>query len=114
MAAVTVKKIGEALGAEVGGVDLSRPIDAQTFAAIRKAWLDNLVIRIRGQKLTDPQLLGFSRHFGELDPPGPNPYGKPYLPQHPEMNVISNIKRDGRPIGGLGGGGGIWHPGQAH
>src|SRR5437660_456851 len=109
MAAISVKKIGEALGAEVGGVDLSKPLDAQTFAAIRKAWLDNLVIRIRGQKLTDPQILEFSRLFGELDPPGPNPYGKPFLPRHPEMNVISNVKEDGVPIGGLGDGEAIWH-----
>lgn len=109
MASVSVRKIGEALGAEVGGVDLSKPLDADTFAAIRAAWLDNLVIRIRGQNLTDPQLLAFSRHFGELDPPGPNPQGKPYLPQHPEMNVISNVKEGGMPIGGLGDGEAIWH-----
>ena len=50
------------------------------------------MLRFRGQKLTDPQLLAFSRNFGELDPPGPNPLGRPFLPDHPEMNVISNIK----------------------
>jgi len=109
MSAIHVKKIGEALGAEVSGVDASKPVSADTFAAIRKAWLDNLVIRFRGQKLTDPQMLEFSRLFGELDPPGPNPYGKPFLPRHPEMNVISNVKEDGVPIGGLGDGEAIWH-----
>ena len=109
MPAIHIKKIGEALGAEVSGVDASKPVSADTFAAIRKAWLDNLVIRFRGQKLTDPQMLEFSRLFGELDPPGPNPYGKPFLPRHPEMNVISNVKEDGVPIGGLGDGEAIWH-----
>jgi taurine dioxygenase len=109
MSAIHIKKIGEALGAEVSGVDASKPVSADTFAAIRKAWLDNLVIRFRGQKLTDPQMLEFSRLFGELDPPGPNPYGKPFLPRHPEMNVISNVKEDGVPIGGLGDGEAIWH-----
>ena len=109
MESVSVTKIGEALGAEVGGIDLSGPVDPQTFAAIRKAWIDNLVIRFRGQHLTDPQLLAFSKLFGELDPPGPNPYGKPFLPEHPEMNVISNIKEGGTPIGGLGDGEAIWH-----
>ena len=109
MSAIHVKKIGEALGAEVSGVDASKPVSADTFAAIRKAWLDNLVIRFRAQKLTDPQMLEFSRLFGELDPPGPNPYGKPFLPRHPEMNVISNVKEDGVPIGGLGDGEAIWH-----
>jgi taurine dioxygenase len=109
MSAISINKIGEALGAEVSGVDVSKPIAADTFAAIRKAWLDNLVLRFRGQKLTDPQMLAFSQLFGELDPPGPNPYGKPFLPQHPEMNVISNVKEGGTPIGGLGDGEAIWH-----
>ncbi len=109
MASIQVKKLAPALGAEVGGVDLSRPLPAEIFAEIRKAWLDHLVLCFRGQKLSDPQLLAFSRQFGELDPPGPNPYGKPFLPEHPEMNVISNIKMEGAPIGGLGDGEAIWH-----
>lgn len=102
-----VAKIGEALGAEISGVDLARPIS--NFAEIRAAWLEHLVLRFRGQSLSDPQLKAFSALFGELDPPGPNPYGKPFLPDHPEMNVISNIKVDGKPIGGLGDGEAIWH-----
>ena len=107
--AFRVEKLADALGAEVSGVDLSQPIAPRTFDEIRGAWLEHLVLRFRGQKLSDPQLLAFSRHFGELDPPGPNPYGKPFLAQHPEMNVISNIKNDGVPIGGLGDGEAIWH-----
>ena len=104
-----IKKLAEALGAEISGVDLSRPIASQDFMPIREAWLEHLVIRFRGQKLTDPQLLAFSSHFGELDPPGPNPLGRPFLPDHPQMNVISNIKLDGVPLGGLGDGEAIWH-----
>jgi len=67
------------------------------------------VLRFRGQSLTDDELKRFSQLFGELDPPGANPYGKPFLPDHPELNVISNIKVDGVPIGGLGDGEAIWH-----
>lgn len=104
-----VEKLAEALGAEVRGVDLSRPIAPELFARIRAAWLEHMVLRFRGQSLTDPQLLAFSRHFGELDPPGPNPLGRPFLPDHPEMNVISNIKQGDVPIGGLGDGEAIWH-----
>ena len=89
-------------------MDLSRPLSA-AFAEIRAAWLEHLVLRFRDQSLSDPQLKAFSALFGELDPPGPNPYGKPFLPDHPEMNVISNIKVDGKPIGGLGDGEAIWH-----
>jgi taurine dioxygenase len=104
-----VEKLAPALGAEVSGVDLSQPIAAQLCAQIRAAWLEHMVLRFRGQKLTDPQLLAFSRNFGELDAPGPNPLGRPFLPDHPEMNVISNIKEGGVPIGGLGDGEAIWH-----
>ena len=104
-----VEKLAEALGAEASGVDLSQPIAPQLFAQIRAAWLEHMVLRFRGQKLTDPQLLAFSRNFGELDAPGPNPLGRPFLPDRPEMNVISNIKEGGVPIGGLGDGEAIWH-----
>jgi taurine dioxygenase len=104
-----VEKLAEPVGAEIRGVDLSQPIPPEVFARIRAAWLEHMVVRFRGQKLTDPQLLAFSRNFGELDPPGPNPLGRPFLPDHPEMNVISNIKQAGVPIGGLGDGEAIWH-----
>ncbi len=106
---ITVRKLAPALGAEVSGVDLRKPFDAETFAAIRRAWHEHLVLRFRGQRLSDPELLAFSRLFGELDPPGPNPYGKPFLSEFPEINVISNVKEGGVPIGGLGDGEAIWH-----
>jgi len=106
---IQVKTLGNALGAEVGGVDLSRPLAADTLAEVRRAWLDHQVLRFRDQALSDAQLIAFSRQFGELDPPGPNPYGRPFIPEHPEINVISNIKVDGAPIGGLGDGEAVWH-----
>jgi len=109
MLSLQVKKLGDALGAEVSGVDLSQPLPTETFAEIRKAWLDHLVLRFRGQRLSDPQLIAFSKLFGELDLPGPNPYGKSFLAEFPEVNVISNIKVDGAPMGGLGDGEAIWH-----
>lgn len=104
-----ITKLAEPLGAEVSGVDLAAALPEEMFSAIQEAWLEHLVLRFRGQSLTDPQLMAFSRRFGELDPPGPNPYGKPFLADHPEMNVISNIKVGGVPIGGLGDGEAIWH-----
>ena len=64
---------------------------------------------VRGCVLSDPELLAFSRVFGELDPPGPNTYGALFLPEFPELNVISNVVEDGRPIGGLGAGEAAWH-----
>jgi len=106
---IRVTKLAEALGAQIDGVDLSQPLSESEFARIRETWLEHMVLRFRGQSLSDAQLTAFSRRFGELDPPGPNPYGKPFLADHPEMNVISNIKVGGVPIGGLGDGEAIWH-----
>lgn len=108
MAGVKVTPLAPALGAELSGLDL-RAVDAATFAEIRKAWHQHLVLRFRGQMLSNPELLAFSRLFGELDPPGPNPYGAPFLPEFPEINVISNVMVEGKPIGNLGDGEAIWH-----
>jgi taurine dioxygenase len=52
-----VQRIGDALGAEIGGLDLAQPMAPEVFASIRAAWLEHLVLRFRGQKLTDPQVL---------------------------------------------------------
>lgn len=101
---------GAALGAEIAGVDLAAALDAVTVERIKAAWDEHLVLLFRGQEMSDPDLLGFSRHFGELDPPGPNPYGITFLPEFPEINVISNVKdADNRPIGNLGAGEAVWH-----
>lgn len=109
MARITVTPLSPVLGAEISGVDLHQPIAAEAITRIKQAWADHLVLRFRGQLLSDPQLLALSRVFGELDPPGPNPYGKPFLSAFPEINVISNVKVDGVPIGNLGDGEAAWH-----
>jgi taurine dioxygenase len=76
---------------------------------IEGAWRERLVIVFHGQSLSDPGLIAFSKNFGELDPPGPNPYGQPFLKDYPELNVISNVVEAGRPIGNLGDGEAVWH-----
>lgn len=109
MPQITITKLATALGAQIDGVDLASPLAPDTLAQIRQAWQEHLVLRFRGQPLNDAQLMALSRHFGELDPPGPNPYGKPFLAEFPEINVISNVKVNGEPIGNLGDGEAIWH-----
>jgi alpha-ketoglutarate-dependent taurine dioxygenase len=63
---ITVSPISGALGAEIGGVDISRPIDDATFAEIRRAWNENLVIFFRDQTLDDDALVAFGRRFAPL------------------------------------------------
>jgi taurine dioxygenase len=109
MSSITVTPLAPALGAEISGVDLRRPIAGDVMAQLQKAWTEHLVLRFRGQLLTDPELMALTRAFGDLDPPGPNPYGKPFLAEFPEINVISNVKVGGMPIGNLGDGEAVWH-----
>jgi taurine dioxygenase len=109
MPRLTITPLAPALGAEVSGLDLRAPLDDEHFAELRAAWDRFLVLRFRGQALTDPQLLAFSKRLGPLDLPGPNPYGKPFLEDFPEINVISNVKVNGAPIGNLGDGEAVWH-----
>ena len=105
---VTIRHF-ETLGSEIVGLDLSKPLSAADRDAIADALDRHLVVVARGQRLSDPELLAFSRNFGELDPPGPNPYGEPFNKEFPEINVISNVVENGRPIGGLGAGEAAWH-----
>lgn len=109
MAKIKIQKLADALGAEVSGVDVSKPISQDDLQQILAAWKEHLVLRFRGQELTDPQLLEISKNFGEIDPPGPNSYGKPFLADFPDINVISNIKVGDQPVGGLGDGEAVWH-----
>ena len=107
--AIAIKNLDAALGAEVADIDLSKPLPRSDIDVIEAAWRERLVVVFHGQLLSDPQLIAFSRNFGELDPPGPNPYGEPFDKEHPELNVISNVVEDGKPIGNLGDGEAVWH-----
>jgi len=106
---LAIRPLAAPLGAEISGIDLSRPVAPADVARIADAWRERLVVVFHDQQLSDPQLIAFSRNFGELDPPGPNPYGQPFLKDHPELNVISNVVQDGKPLGNLGDGEAVWH-----
>ncbi len=106
---ISIRNLDAPLGAEIRGADLSKPLAQNDVAVIEEAWRTRLVVVVHGQSLSDPQLLAFSKYFGELDPPGPNPYGEPFNKEFPEINVISNIVENGKPIGNLGDGEAVWH-----
>ena len=64
---ITVIRIGKHLGAEISGVDLSQPLDDDTFAQVAKAFFENEVVFFRNQKLTPEQQIAFTRRFGVLE-----------------------------------------------
>jgi taurine dioxygenase len=107
--AISIKNLDAPLGAVIDGIDVAKPLPRADIDAIEDAWNERLVVVFRGQNLSDPQLVAFSQNFGELDPPGPNPYGEPFNKEHPELNVISNVVENGKPIGNLGDGEAVWH-----
>lgn len=106
---LTTRPFEAALGAEITGVDLSKRLADETVAAIQAAWDQHLVLLFRGQMISDDELVAFSGRFGDLDKPGANPQGKPYHPTQPYINLISNEKANGVPLGNLGDGEAVWH-----
>ncbi len=105
---LTVVPGGACLGAEIRGVDLRR-IDDRDFAAIHRAWLDHLVLLFRDQRLSDDELIAFSRRLGELDWAPVQETGRRFVEGHPELYVVSNVVENGIPIGSLGAGEAAWH-----
>jgi taurine dioxygenase len=105
---VTVTPVAPSLGAEVACGDV-RSLDAEGVAAVRRALLDHLVIRIRGQQLSDPELIAFGRQLGELDFAPLAKTGKEKARPYPEIVVVSNVTENGEAIGVLRDAEVVWH-----
>jgi taurine dioxygenase len=80
------RPLSHALGAEIIGVDFSKPLDEATIAEIRHFYLEYCVLLFRGQKMTREEQIAFSRCFGELDDNHRNPLDRD--PDHPEILLI--------------------------
>jgi len=97
--ALEVHPVAGALGAEISGVDLSQPLDDETIAAIRRVWLEHLVIFFRDQDLRHATFLAFARRFGE---PIEYPFVKG-LDEFPEIIAVLKLEHERINFGG------IWH-----
>ena len=100
----------ESFGADITGVDLANLTD-DTFEGIYRAWLAFGVLRFKGQTLNKVSLQTFSQRFGPLEQ---IPIGRMSDEQKAKLDnlyvtPISNIKVDGKPIGGLGDAEATWH-----
>jgi len=104
-----IRRLGAAMGAEIIGVDLNGFDDAE-FSRIRDAFHTHQVLAIRGQNLSPGAQLAFSRRFGALEDQLNAHYT---VPDYPEVLVLSNDVRDGKPIG-LIDGGDFWHSDSSH
>jgi taurine dioxygenase len=96
---IDVKRIAGALGAEVQGVDLAKPVGDEQIADIRRAWLDHLVLFFRNQHLDPAQFLAFARTIGD---PIEYPFVKG-LDALPEVIAVKKLPDERVNFGG------IWH-----
>jgi alpha-ketoglutarate-dependent sulfate ester dioxygenase len=81
-ARLEIRPLTPVIGAEISGVDLRQPLDAETVRDIKAAINRWKVIFFRDQDITDAQFLTFGRYFGPLTPAHPVAEG---LPEHPEI-----------------------------
>lgn len=101
-----VRRFDAPVGAEIVGLDISKPINAADFARIHRAHLDHHVLVLRDQRITPQAHIDFSRRFGPLEIHVLHQF---HLEGHPEILIVSNIKKeDGEPLG-LGDAGAYWH-----
>lgn len=85
---------GQACGATVRGVDLSKPMTKDILAAVRAAWLEHQVLAFPDQKLTDDQLEAYTLNFG---PFGEDPFIAP-IPGHPHIIAVKRMADETSPI----------------
>jgi len=100
-----VRPFDAPVGAEVVGLDISKPINTEDFIRLHKAHLDHHVLVFRDQQITPQEHIDFSRRFGPLEIHVLHQF---QLKNHPEILIVSNIKENGEPIG-LGDAGVYWH-----
>ncbi len=105
-----IRPLSPAIGAEIVGVDLSKPLDDATFAEILQAWHRNLVILFRDQHLTEDDQVRFGEKFG---PPAVS-HTRRFTTKNPAVMLISNVRENGELIGALPDGEMNFHSDQCH
>jgi taurine dioxygenase len=90
--AVSLKPLGPTIGAEVSGLDVSRPLDDNTIDWIAASLADRAVLVLRNQKLDASQIGAFGRRFGV---PKPHLLEGYQHPDFPEVSMVTNVAADG-------------------
>jgi len=89
---LNIRKLGEHAGAEATGVDLTKPIDAETRKRLNDAVVEHIALVVRDQHFTAEQFLEASRVFGT---PMVRPSGEHLLPGLPLVHEVSSRQVDG-------------------
>src|SRR6267378_6651772 len=104
---IQVTPLSPACGAEISGVDLTKPLSAGTVRAIKDAWAKHLVLVFRGQQVSQDDQLRFASYFGELGdrkkaPEELRSRAEGSQQDSQKILLVSNIKVDGKAIGAFG------------
>ncbi len=102
---ISVTKSLKCMGADIDGLDLSQPLSDAAFNEVRDALHRHHVLAIRAQNLQPESFLEFSKRFG---PPEPHVLDQFHHPECPDILMLSNVVREGKPVG-LADGGTYWH-----
>ena len=100
-----IQPSGSALGATIEGIDLAEPVSDGDFRQLLRALGEFGVLCFPGQRLETDAFARFGAMFGELEINVANQF---HEPGHPEVMILSNMTRDGKPVG-LGDAGQGWH-----
>jgi taurine dioxygenase len=104
---IQVTPLSSACGAEISGIDLTRPLSEDQVCAVKDAWAKHLVLVFRGQKVSQEDQLRFASYFGDLGsrkkaPDALKTRTEGVQQDHEKVLLVSNIKVDGVPIGAFG------------
>ena len=103
---ISVTKLHPVIGAEIGGVDLSRPLDAEMLRQIENVWHKHAVLLFRDQELGEDDQRRFAAQFGTVAkrvPPKPGAPGAENAVEWDDMMMVTDkVDANGKPLGTLG------------
>ena len=94
---LATRPLSAALGLEVLDVDLRSPLPPPVVAQLRAAWYEGLILLLRDQTLTEEDQVRFAEYFG----PPARTLNVHNTGNHPAIMLVTNIRKDGKPIGAL-------------
>jgi taurine dioxygenase len=83
-------------GVQAGDIDLRQPLTGAAWRELERAFYDHQVLAIRAQDITPAQFVAFARRLG---PPQPHVIDQFHHPEDPNILILSNVKKDGKPTG---------------
>jgi len=106
-----IRPLQKTFGAEISGLDLSKPLNSQTINEVKSLWHQYGLLLFRDQAMDEAEIVSFSRQLGDLE----IHIRKEFLSQKsPEILYISNMTKEGKPVGILADSEVGWHYDQIY